>query len=193
MMYSRTQSEQNGETNRPFWSSNFSIDRLDFRSALVIEESEVLRRSIVEHIKKRGWIVHGIKRAEQALPLLQHILYHLIVFDCEVSGMTATEFVRIIHESGKWQATRMAVITRSRDRSSVTEITDCGAFLVRRSVWREALSKLLANLDVGNQSDEGKPVNYREADSLHWIDELPDLDESKSGSDAPWPESLMNP
>jgi DNA-binding response OmpR family regulator len=184
-MYPQTQSVQRGETNRPFWPPNFSIDRLDFRSALVIEESEVLRRSIVEHIKKRGWIAHGIKRAEQALPILQHILYHLIVIDCTVSGMTATEFVRIIHESGKWQATRVAVITRSRGRSSVTEIKECGAFLVRRSVWREALSKLLANLDVRKQSDEEKAVYYREADSLHWIDELSDLDEAKAAQTLP--------
>jgi CheY-like chemotaxis protein len=152
-MYSRTQNVQHGEANRPFWSSNFSIGRLDFRSALVIEESDVLRRSIVEHIKKTGWIVHGIKRAEQALPVLQHVPYHLILIDCKVSGMTATEFVRIIHESGKWQATRVVVITGSRGRSSVTEIRELGAFLVRRSVWRQELSKLLANLDVGKHSN----------------------------------------
>ena len=150
-MHSRTQSVQHGETNRPFWSSNFSIDRLDFRSALVIDESHVLRRSIVEHIRRNGWTVHGIKRAEQALPVLQHIPYHLIVIDSKASGMTATEFVRIIHESGKWQATRVVAITGSRGRSSVTEITAFGAFSVRRSVWREELSKLLASLDVGNQ------------------------------------------
>ena len=88
-MYSRTQSVQDGETNRPFWGSSFNINRFDFRSALVIEQSDVLRRSIVEHLKNKGWIVHGIKRAEQALPVLQHIPYHLIVIDCKVSGMTA--------------------------------------------------------------------------------------------------------
>ena len=151
-MYSRTQSVQHGEANRPFWSSNFSIDRLDFRSALVVEESDVLRRSIVEHIKKRGWIVHGIKRAEQALPVLQHIPYHLIVIDCKVSGITTTEFIQMIHESGKWQATRVVAITGSRGRSSIREIREFGAFLVRRSLWKEELSKLLANLDVGKQA-----------------------------------------
>jgi DNA-binding response OmpR family regulator len=151
-MHSRTQSVQRGETNRPSWSSNLSMNRLDFRSALVIEESDVLRRSIVEHIKKRGWIVHGVKRAVQAFPVLQHIPYHLIAIGCKASGTTATEFVRIIHESGKWQATRVVVIAGSRGRCSVTEITECGAFLVRRSVWREELSKLLASLDVEKQS-----------------------------------------
>jgi CheY-like chemotaxis protein len=144
-MYKRTQSAQDGETNRPFWGSSFNINRFDFRSALVIEQSDVLRRSIVEHLKNRGWIVHGIKRAEQALPVLQHIRYHLIVIDCEICGMRATQFARIIDDSGKSKATRLVVLTRSRGRSSATELTQYGGFLVRRSVWREELSKLFAN------------------------------------------------
>src|SRR4029077_19342562 len=141
-MNSRTQSLQSGETHRPFESSNFNINRLDFRSALGIEQSDVLRRSIVEHLKNRGWIVHGIKRAEQALSVLEHIPYHLIVIDGEISGMTATEFARILDESGKWKATQLVVITGAGGQSPVAELTEYGAFLIRRSVWREELSKL---------------------------------------------------
>jgi CheY-like chemotaxis protein len=144
-MYKRRQSVQDGETNRPFWDFGFNINRFDFRSALVIEQSDVLRRSIVEHLKNRAWIVHGIKRAEQALPVLEHIPYHLIVVDGEISGMTATEFARILDESGKWTTIQLVVLAESRGRSSATELTEDGAFLVRRSVWREELSKLFAN------------------------------------------------
>ena len=164
-MYSRTQSVQDGETNRPFWGSSFNINRFDFRSALVIEQSDVLRRSIVEHLKNKGWIGHGIKRAEQALPVLQHIPYHLIVIDCKVSGMTATDFVRIIHESGKWQATQLVVITGSRCRSSAKEFTECGAFLVRRSIWREELSKLFANF----KRSENRPKRRMEVSSRNSV------------------------
>src|ERR1700746_2164005 len=109
-MYKRTQSGEGGETNRFFCGSSFNINRFDFRSALVIEQSDVLRRSIVEHLKNRGWIVHGIKRAEQALPVLEHIPYHLIVIDGEISGMTATEFARILDESGKWKTIQLVVL-----------------------------------------------------------------------------------
>ena len=105
----------------------------------------MLRRSIVEHLKNRGWIVHGIKRAEQALPVLEHIPYHLIVIDAEISGMTAIELARMIHASGKLAATQLVVMTGSRDRSSATELAEYGALSVRRSVWREELSKLFAN------------------------------------------------
>ena len=110
-MYSRTQSALDNQTDRPLVSYSLSIKRLDFRSALVIEKSDALRRSIVQHLKNKGWIVHGIRRAEQALPVLRHIPYHLILIDSELSGMTATQFARIIHESGKFQATQLVIIT----------------------------------------------------------------------------------
>jgi CheY-like chemotaxis protein len=144
-MYKGKHTVQGGESNRPFFGSSFNINRFDFRSALVIEQSEVLRRSMVEHLKNRGWIVHGIKRAEQALPVLEHIPYHLIVIDGEIAGMTAIELARMIHASGKWERTQLVVVTGSRDRSSATELAEYGALLVRRSVWREELSKLFAN------------------------------------------------
>ena len=42
-MYSPTQGAQDNETDRPLVSYNLSIKRLDIRSALVIEKSDVLR------------------------------------------------------------------------------------------------------------------------------------------------------
>jgi CheY-like chemotaxis protein len=146
-MYSRTQSALDNQTDRPLASYNLSIKRLDFRSALVIEKSDALRRSIVQHLKNKGWIVHGIRRAEQALPVLRHIPYHLILIDSELSGMTATQFARVIHESGKFQATQLVIITGSPGRYSAAELTECAAFLARRPNWKDDLSRLLANVE----------------------------------------------
>jgi hypothetical protein len=38
----------------------------NFRSALVIEEEYTLRSSMVRFLKDQGWLVHGLRRAEQA-------------------------------------------------------------------------------------------------------------------------------
>jgi len=133
---------------------------LDFRSALVIEESEVLRRSIVEHIKIKGWIVHGVRRVEHAV--LQRIPYHLIVIDSELPGMTAIELARIIHESRKGQATWLVIISGS-PQSSVAEFTECGGFLVGRSAWREELSKLFSQpqtLVKNTQTDDSAKNSF---------------------------------
>jgi CheY-like chemotaxis protein len=68
------------------------LKQLNFRNALVIEEAEVFRSGIVQFLRKEGWIVHGVRRAEQALPLLAHIPYHLIVIDSELPGITGIDF-----------------------------------------------------------------------------------------------------
>jgi hypothetical protein len=60
------------------------VDRLHFRRALVIEDSTILRSSIVQLLKRRGWIAHGSRIASQALPLLKCIPYHLIVILAEL-------------------------------------------------------------------------------------------------------------
>ena len=124
-----------------------SIQCFAFRSALIIEKSDALRHSMVQYLKNKGWIVHGVRRAEQALPVLRRIPYHLIIIDPEISGMTATEFARIIHESGEFQATQLVIITGSPGRSSAAERTECGAFLARRSNWKDDVARLLANFD----------------------------------------------
>ena len=86
--------------------------------------------------------------------------YHLIIIDCEISGMTATEFARIINESAKWKATQLIVITGSRGRSSATELLKYGGFLVKRSVWRKGVSKLSANFK--RSENDGSTLAFTE-------------------------------
>ena len=91
-------------------SLSVTIDRLDFRRALVIEESIVLRSSIVQLLKKRGWIAHGIKVSDQALPLLKCIPYHLIVIDGSASNIAAINFARRLQDSEEWNKIPLVII-----------------------------------------------------------------------------------
>ena len=75
---------------------------LKFRFALVIEEADSLRISVVNVLKAQGWYVHGIWRAEQAFHILAHIPYRLIVIDSDLPGMCGIDFVRILHNSREW-------------------------------------------------------------------------------------------
>lgn len=131
------------------------MKRLNLRIALVIEETESLRRSVVQLLRSQGWIVHGIRRAEQALPLLRHIPYALIVIDSERSSMSAIEFARILHKSEEGQAIQLVAIIDSPGRSSGDNLMECGAFLARKRVWREDLSKFFTNIE---RSDNDGPT-----------------------------------
>ena len=136
-------------------SSNTEIYRLSFRRALVIEESERFRRSMVDYLKHRGWIVHGVRRVEQALPILPRIPYHLILVDCDMSETTDKEFGPIMHELCKRQATRLLVFSGSSGRSSATDISQCGAFLAKRSTWKEDLSRVLSSIESADNVVQG--------------------------------------
>ena len=123
------------------------IDRLDFRNALVIEESTALRGSIVQMLKKRGWIAHGISVAGQAFPLLKCIPYHLIVIDGNASSIAAINFARTLHNSEEWSKTPLVIITDSPNESLASNLKEAGVHSAKRSAWRSDLTKILADLE----------------------------------------------
>jgi DNA-binding response OmpR family regulator len=57
-------------------------------------------------MREYGWLVHGIRRAQQAVSILRHIPYGLIVFGSELPGMCAMELAQILRNSRKWGTMR---------------------------------------------------------------------------------------
>jgi DNA-binding response OmpR family regulator len=110
----------------------------------VIEESELIRRSMVEYVKRKGWVVHGVRRAEQALPILRHIPYQLILIDCDISKTTGTDFARFICELCKREATRLLVIIAGSIFSHRfrTMRRDFG----KRSAWKDEVLRVLTDM-----------------------------------------------
>ena len=126
---------------------NVRIDRLNFRSTLVIEESTLLRGLLVDYLKERGWIAHGTKRVEQALPLLKCIPYHLIVADSNLSGGSAINFAHMLRDSDQWSTIPLVLITDSASATFVSDRDAVGAHEARRSAWTADLTTILAALE----------------------------------------------
>jgi CheY-like chemotaxis protein len=124
-----------------------SRNRLNF--ALVIEEASPHRHSVIALLREHGWLAHGVSCAEDAFNILAHIPYTLIVLDSELPGIGARDFVRVLRTSGERQAIRLVVINSSESAIWENQIAESGAFLARRSRWREDLSGFLI-ADRGN-------------------------------------------
>jgi DNA-binding NarL/FixJ family response regulator len=124
------------------------VDRLHFRRALVIEDSTILRSSIVQLLKRRGWIAHGSRIASQALPLLKCIPYHLIVIDGNASSVVSINFVRTLHDSVEWNKIPLVMITDSPNESLASDLIEVGVRSARRSAWLSDLTTILADLEV---------------------------------------------
>jgi CheY-like chemotaxis protein len=135
------------------WITDYRLDRSNFSFALVIEEAESLRMSIITLLRERGWLVHGISRAEEAFNILAHIPYKLIVLDSELPGLCGIDFVRILQNSREWRTIRVIVITSSKSASFLSQITECGGFLARRSRWEDDLFQFLS-ADGGSSRDQ---------------------------------------
>jgi len=132
---------------RPSVSSDSNEYQSHFRSALVIEESELFRCSMVDYLRHRGWMVHGVRRVEQAFPILRQIPYHLILIDCDISEMPGIELHPIVHKLCIHQATRLVVIAGSNGPSSSADIAKRGVFFAKKSSWKDDVSRVLADLE----------------------------------------------
>ena len=120
---------------------------LNFRYALVIEEMDSVRTSIVNVLRAQGWLVHGVPRAEQAFHILAHIPYNLVVIDSELPGIAGIDFVRILHNSREWRTIQLVIFTSSRSVDFATQAAEYGAFLARKSRWKDDLFSFLSSYD----------------------------------------------
>jgi DNA-binding response OmpR family regulator len=128
-------------------NSNNQLRRLNFRCALVIVAADHLRIFIVELLRKQGWLVHGIRQTEQAFKLLAHIPYELIIIDSEVAETSGIDDVHSLQNAREWLTIKLVFITSSQSTGLTAEITDRGAFLARKSEWKDDLRRVLSAYD----------------------------------------------
>ena len=130
-------------------NSQNQLRRLNFRCALVIVEEYDLRIFITQVLRKRGWLVHGIRQTEQALNLLAHIPYELVIVDCEVPEMSGIDYMRRLRNARKWLTIKLVFITSSQNIGFVGDVVERGVFLARKSRWEDDLCEYLSACDEG--------------------------------------------
>ena len=136
------------------WNGWHHPNRLKF--ALVVDEADSLRTSVITRLREHGWLVHAVSRAEHAFGLLAHIPYSLIVLDSELPGVCATEFVRILRNPNELQTIQLVVINSSESAHLAGQLKEAGAFLARRSRWEDDLDAFL----IADERDSRIPLNY---------------------------------
>jgi len=117
-------------------------NRLNF--ALVIDQVDQLRNSVMTVLREHGWLAHGVSRAEQAFGILPHIPYNLIVLGPGLAGLGAVDFVRILRNSRQWQTIHLVVINNAESAEWEDQAAESGAVLARGSMWQDDLVGFLA-------------------------------------------------
>lgn len=126
------------------WNPRTYQNRIDFSFALVVEEVANFRKSVMALLRERGWLVHGTNGAEEALRLLAHIPYSLIVLDSELPGVGGGDFVRKLQNCREWPAIRVVVVSSSSRPRLQSQVEECCAFLASKSSWEIDLEEFLA-------------------------------------------------
>jgi len=133
------------------------VKRVNLKIALVIEPEEGLRRSAVQFLRSHGWIVHGVRKADHAFPVLTQIPYNLIVMGSELIGITAIEFVRILSNSKEWLRTiSLIAIAEASNRTLTPELETFGVFLANKRTWKSDVPRFLSTLDHAFDCDVGE-------------------------------------
>jgi CheY-like chemotaxis protein len=138
--------------NSRIWDTRTYQNRLNLSVALVIEEAADFRDSLMALLRKRGWLVHGTSRADEALSILAHFPYDLIVLDSELPGICGIDFIHILQNLREWRAIRVVVITSTKSASFASQVAECGAFLARRSTWEDDLFGFLSTYGGNSQT-----------------------------------------
>ena len=130
-------------------NSQNQLRRLNFRCALVIVEEYDLRSFIIQLLRERGWLVHGIRQTEQALSLLAHIPYELVIIDCEVSEVARMHYMRRLQNARRWLTIKVVFVSSSQITGFASDLPERGAFLARKSRWEDDLCEYLSAYDEG--------------------------------------------
>ena len=130
-------------------NSQNQLRRLNFRCALVIVEEYDLRSFIIQLLRKQGWLVHGIRQTEEALSLLAHIPYELVIIDCEVSEVARIHYMRRLQNAGRWLTIKVVFISSSQITGFAGDPPERGVFLARKSRWEDDLCEYLSACDEG--------------------------------------------
>jgi CheY-like chemotaxis protein len=110
-------------------------------------EADALRTFLVQLLRKQGWLVHGIRQAQQAFNILAHIPYELIIMDAEMPEISGIDFIRILHNAREWRAIKLVVITSSQSAGFAAQTAESGAFLARKSNWEDDICGFLSTYD----------------------------------------------
>ncbi len=94
---------------------------------LVADDSELHRQFILEVLKKEplDWIIEAVSSAEEAIALMRHMAFDVIITDVVMSGMSGLELVNQVHRQPK--RVPIIVISGEDDPASAIEALKRGA------------------------------------------------------------------
>ena len=100
------------------------------RTALVVDDSMLIRHSVCRFLEERGFIVEAATNGVEALAMLDHFVPDIIITDLSMPRMGGSELVSRIRQLPVFAATPILVLAARRSTSDLATQLPAGTAAV---------------------------------------------------------------
>jgi CheY-like chemotaxis protein len=97
------------------------------KTALVVDDSMLIRHSVCRYLEERGFIVESATNGAEALVLLEHFVPDIIITDLSMPRMGGAELVSRIRQMEVFAGTPILVLASRRSASGLPNDLPPGA------------------------------------------------------------------
>jgi CheY-like chemotaxis protein len=105
------------------------------KTALVVDDSMLIRHSVCRFLEERGFIVDSATNGFEALIMLEHFLPDLIITDLVMPRMGGEELISRIRQLDIFANTPIIVLTARRTHTTLPDsLADCTAAVIFKNI-----------------------------------------------------------
>jgi chemotaxis protein histidine kinase CheA len=121
------------------YRDRYSSERLDFKNVLVVDDSEVSRRTLVKILRDAGLNTEEASDGIAAMEVLQLRHFHLIITDDDMPRMDGPTFIENLRKVSEYAATPVVALIGEREPSLERRLTDrgVGTILDKNNFYRQ--------------------------------------------------------
>jgi two-component system response regulator AtoC len=128
---------------------------------MVIEDDSLVSRTLLSHLKKRGFEVKGAENGEEGLSIFREFQPDLVLLDVKLPDMNGLDVLRKIKAED--QEAAVIIMTAFDDMRTTVEAVKAGAF--------EYLVKPLDNLEIDLTIDKALQMKALEEKVSYLLEE----------------------
>jgi len=94
---------------------------------LVVDDNEKNRDMLGRHLKRLGYLSSFASNGQEALDMLEHRYYDLVLLDIMMPGMNGYQVLEIIKSKEKWKHIPVIVVSAIQEVESAVRCIELGA------------------------------------------------------------------
>lgn len=134
------------------------------QQALIVEDMDVMRKILVEQLRKMGFgQVYQAENGRRALELLEEVSIDIVLMDWNMPNGSGTDLLKAIRSQEKWQYLPVMIVTANTHRNMIQEAIKYGVVDI---IAKPFTTKTLQDRVLQVLQDEPQILSFAPAESL---------------------------